>query len=821
MIFLRKIATSSFALALSLCMVPSGLAACIVPSESVASPVSCESLAAVSGMFAPETFGATDNHAVQTASMVCSPQSALEPATDSPLISEDSLQTAKLELAKVRESFINTTLVSYSPSDEVTRNYLKYSENGRAAIDVLLMQLYLSVQLPPDEVSRVMELFDFDKRQWKDIDYTDMSRGGWDMTLHITRIYALAKSYKWPQSPYYLDSKLSELLHKAAGWWFDNMPVNPNWWHNDIGVPKKLSAAMILLHDELTDQEIEGALKVLERSRFGRTGQNKAWLAGNQLMKALLIDDPELAAEAQRQIAEEIYVTDGEGIQSDWSFHQHGPQLQFGNYGLAFAEGVSFWIRVLNGTAYSFSDQQVEIMENFILNGLCWTLWKGLMDPSACGRQLHIDGGRGKAYSCAVAAFNMSALGRPKSKIFEQVALQNLQPELYENGLVGATYYPRSDFGIYRTKDWYSSIRMHSERTIGYEFTNSENQLAQFSADGALLLMQTGDEYENIFPYWDWRKLPGVTAYYDGKPFKTSDKQADKQNNTEHVGGIAEGDAMVTTMELEKDGLHALKTNFFLGDIIVSLGSDIRRSREDITRMTTALDQNHLVVKGTLAPDVKTGSFRSKKSALYNSGVHDTAASSSSKSDSRGRGKVDWAWHNDRGYVVLDGAKLNVAAVFQSGNWSDMAPMYNKADMGMVFNAWVEHPADGISGYAYALLPSRTANQTKSFAKAVASGKAVSSCKAVSGKGNGKTAASGKDEVNVPVVLCNDACCQAVLYKGNVYAAIHREGTYTFGGQTIGFSEPALYMCIGGETLMKTIPHANIPAANQRIPNRL
>ena len=88
------------------------------------------------------------------------------------------------------------------------------------------MQLYLAVQLPQSEIERVVGLFDFDRRQWRDIDYTDMSRGGWDMTLHITRIYALAKTYEWPQSSFYKSPLLSELLHKAAGWWFDNRPVN-------------------------------------------------------------------------------------------------------------------------------------------------------------------------------------------------------------------------------------------------------------------------------------------------------------------------------------------------------------------------------------------------------------------------------------------------------------------------------------------------------------------------------------------------------------------------------------------------------------------
>ena len=660
-----------------------------------------------------------------------------------------------LELRKVRESFVRTTLVSYSPSPEVTERFLEYSDRGRAAIDVLLMQLYLSVQLPEDEVRRVMDLFDWEKGQWTDIDYTNMQRGEWDMTLHITRIYALAKSYKWPESPFYMSKDLSTLLHKAAGWWFTNKPKNPNWWHNDIGVPKKLTAAMLLLRDELSEEEMEGALYVLERSKFGRTGQNKSWLAGNQLMKALLIEDPALAREAVRQISEEVYVTQSEGIQPDWSYHQHGPMLQFGNYGLAYAEGMSFWARVLSGTAYSFSEEQIDILENYILNGLCWTIWNGIMDPSACGRQLVQL--RGKAYSCAVTMQNMAALGRPRSSVFLHAALQDLQPELYDNELIGATYYPRSDFGIYRTAKWYSSMRMQSERTIGYEFTNDENLLAQFSADGAQILLQTGDEYDDIYPYWDWRRLPGVTAYEDGKPLLTSDKRQDKQNNSSHVGGLTAGDEMVTTMELNRFGLHAFKTTFFFPDLIVSLGSDIRRGRGDIFRITSAVDQNHLGGK------VSRGVAK------------------------KGNASAEWVHHRERGYVSLDGEPIEVETALQKGNWHNIAPCYDRPDSGRVFKCYFEHDPSETSSYAYATLPCTSARQVKAFARNYVKGRSAGEA--------------------TPKVLCNTPALQAIRYRGNIYAAVHAAGEYALSENlTRTFPAPGIYIIKGDETLSAELP---------------
>ena len=147
------------------------------------------------------------------------------------------------------------------------------------------------------------------------------------------------------------------------------MPECPNWWHNEIGVPKKMAGVLLMMREELSEEEMAGGLKVLERSQFGRTGQNKVWLAGNNLMKGLLTDDEALVRRACREIQETIYMADGEeGIQKDWSFHQHGPQIQFGNYGLAYVEGLSFWMSVLKGTSYDFSAGQKEMVSNLIKN---------------------------------------------------------------------------------------------------------------------------------------------------------------------------------------------------------------------------------------------------------------------------------------------------------------------------------------------------------------------------------------------------------------------------------------------------------------------
>lgn len=601
--------------------------------------------------------------------------------------------TSASSLDALRASFAEAARASAATSEEVTRNFMKYSELGRAN-DVLLLQLYTSIALPSDEVERLKSLWTGE--QFSDIDYSNMDRGRWQPTLHVTRLQSLAKLYSDPQSTWYKDKALGEMLHSGIAWWFANMPKCPNWWHNDIGVPKKMTTILLMIYDELSAEEIEGGVRVLERSAFGRTGQNKSWLAGNQLMKGLLLDDEALVVKARDVIAEEICITDSEeGIRDDWSFHQHGPQMQFGNYGLAYLENLTFWLRALEGTGYQFTPEQCAIVEALLDKGISWCVWKGVMDPSYCGRQCFPDGGRGKAYSMAVAAQNLAAYSDRKgdaaeAERFRRIALQNLEPGKYSNELTGAVYFDRSDCGCYRTPTWYSSIRMSSERTIGYEFTNRENTLAHFSASGAVLLMRSGNEYDNIFACWDWRKVPGVTAYDDGKPIRSSDRREDKQNNSSAVGGFTfvspDGDNCLSAyMEIDRDSLHAFKNVLFTPSYIMEEGYGIKSANPEVVSVTTAIDQTNL------AGRVRRGRAR----------IH----------TSRGTERCEWVWHNGVCYVALDGAHIHVSTDVQTGDWGAIDPaLEGRTDSRRIFKAWLEHPealvdSDGTASYWFAILP--------------------------------------------------------------------------------------------------------------------
>ncbi len=719
--------------------------------------------------------------------------SAKNPVSDT----SASLEVSVLE--RVREEFVRASVLSYADDPQIINEFIECSDFGKAN-DTMLLQLYMAVHLPDSEVDRLLGLFDFREGCFGDIDYSSGERGRWPATLHVTRMYALAKIYKDGNDAWRGSEELKSLLHAGMAYWFRTMPKCPNWWHNDIGVPKKMTAILLMMRDELSDDEIDGGLRVLESSGFGLTGQNKVWLAGNNLMKGLLIDDEDLVLRARGIIAEEICVTDDEGVQDDWSYHQHGPQNQMGNYGLAYAEGMSFWFRVLAGTKFMFDEGRIRIISNFVKEGLCWTVCRGIMDPNFCGRQVFLNAGRGKVLSLAVIARNMAEVMRrealaedgsvfcgdvgsdsglsdkgdhllQEARFYDRVADECLYRLDMEDGTAGAKYFPRSDCGTYRADGWHSSVRMHSERTIGFEFTNTENTLGNFSADGAVLLMQDGDEYENIFACWDWRKVPGVTAYNDGKPIKCDDSLQGKRNMTEHVAGaVAEtsaGTVMVASMELNRDGLHAFKSTFFFEGRIFALGSDIYTSNPDFKEVTTSVDQNHL--RGKVSFGDAAADFAEAND------LTDTI-----------RVGVKWIHHNNRGYVSLDGVGMNLSGAVQRGKWDCIEPSFkDEWDEKPVFKCWFDHPLESLSNgragsYEYAILPCASVDETIDFERGVSNGESP--------------------------VLMNTAECQAVSQDGVICAVVHKAGVYEIGGETFEVDRPCVLVDDGDDLTVEYFP---------------
>lgn len=454
------------------------------------------------------------------------------------------------------------------------------------------------------------------------------------------------------------------MIHRGLGYWFSVRPKCLNWWQNEIGVPKTLGPACLLIEDELSEEERRGIIEVLAAAKIKMTGQNKVWLAGNVLLRGLMENDPAIVGMARDTIVSEICLGKKEGIKDDWSFHQHGPQQQFGNYGLAFLTGMGFYYRLFKDTPYQFDPDQEEILRNFIEKGYKWTIWHRNMDVSALGRQLFHNAQLHKAYALAFTAADLGIDGFP------------------ENGnlLVGHKHFDDSDYTIHRTKDWMASLKMSSSRVIGTEVVNEDNLLGYYLGDGATYFYVRGDEYRDIFPFLDWRKIPGVTAYEDDVPLPNI-RSNKSRNRSGMVGGLGDGHNGMSAMSIDRDSLKGRKAWVFTDGFVLCLGAGI--SSDSLRNVTTAIDTR-----------MKRGDF------LRIDTPRDTRF-----------------FHDSVGYVVMPKGKVVGVAEKRTGSWSDFMKMYRpqklKAEVVSIHLSHGVAPKD--ASYEYFVLPATTPQQVKDF----------------------------------------------------------------------------------------------------------
>lgn len=533
-------------------------------------------------------------------------------------------------------------------------------------------------ETPADEemVKTLLETLS-ENGSWPDIDYTSKERGAWEPRGHISNLLAIAKAYQTQGTRYYQNEAVSKKIHAGLNYWLENDFQCPNWWYPEIGVPMVLAPVMILMEPELSEEQMQLGIKILDRSEIGMTGQNKVWQSGNVLLKSLLLKDEEIIRKAAESIQEELVVSTGEGVQPDWSYHQHGPQLQFGNYGLSYIGDMIKWITILRNTPFQFEENKVEILRNYLLEGQQWVTWENRYDISACGRQLFPKAQESKASSLARSLHKME-------KLDPAFAAEYKKANQYQS-LSGNRHFWRSDFQVQRTPDYYFSVKMCSERVIGAESCNSENLQGYYMGDGATFLYQTQKEYEDIFPFWDWKKIPGTTVHQDNDtlPVLTASGYRIESN---FVGGVSDGKNGIAVMDYNRNGLKARKSWFMFDDKIVCLGSGIRSS-EDLP-VTTSVNQSFL-----------------KSDAIVK-----TSAGKKQAGDHQKLTEPVWILHDNMGYLFPEGGTLKLETNPVEGSWNWVASRYpEEIQKENMFKLWFEHGTNPSGdSYQYILIPNAT-----------------------------------------------------------------------------------------------------------------
>ncbi len=522
---------------------------------------------------------------------------------------------------------------------------------------------------------------------WPDIDYANTNLSAWGASGHLSRLQVLAEACKSKKSPPRGQERLSEAALAALDHWLQKDYHNANWWWTRIGVPMMLGPTLLLMENRLSDVQRAKGLEILRRTgKPDLTGENTVWLADAAALRAVIERGPAALAGAYRKVAEEIRISDGEGIQADYSFHQHGPLLYNMGYGANFGMDCARVAALLDGTDMAFAPEKVRILTHYILDGQQWFLrGVGHCDYGAIGREVARDS-EYDGYIRTVCR-DMLKLRTGREKELRDLA-DRVSGKPGAVPLEGNRHFWRGDIMAHHRRAYYASVRMYSTRTLNNDgVINGEGGGMHHIADGCNYLFRRGDEYAGIFAAWDWMKVPGTTVEQRGR---LSDRQQ-RRGEKDFVGGVSDGTYGLAAFDFARDRLSARKAWFFFDAEYVCLGAGITCDSDNA--VVTTFNQCHL--RG----DVTVAGVKLK------AGDHEVAA-------------PGWVHHDQVAYVFLQPGKARLRNDVQSGDrkWIDRESPSRPVRL-QVFRLWLDHgtrPKDAT--YAYVVAPAMPAGAAGEYA---------------------------------------------------------------------------------------------------------
>lgn len=592
----------------------------------------------------------------------------------------------------------------------------------------------------------------FDKWQedgsWSDINYKAKDITKWQPSTHLDRLRTIVNAYTDKDGSFYGNPQIFNKIQSALTFWYAQDPKSDNWWHNEIDVPQKLGELLISLRygSQKLSKELEANL--IKRMKRGvaenKTGANKTDIALHYFYRALLTQDKALLKLAVDQLLEPVALVDGaEGLQYDYSYMQHGPQLYISGYGAVYLTGIVKIGKYVADTPYAMSKEQVALFSKFYRDVYLKTFRSKYIDFNVEGRGISRKDLLKK--TSEKYRINNAKLIDPKNA--DDWENNRLRVDSAEAPSFKVTPYHqhfwKADYTLHIRPNYSFNVRIASNRTNRSESGNKENLYGRYLSDGATNIQVNGPEYFNIMPIWEWDKIPGTTSV-DNKEDLLLDKFWGHLGDNAFAGGVSDQVYGATAYQLQYDNVLAKKAWFFFDDEIVCLGADIHS--KDERNVTTTLNQTWLNGKvSSSVADIKTESPEQMNIAANG-----------------------WLFHNGVAYVFPKPSQVNVSTATQTGSWYKINNSFGKAEVsGSVFKAWIDHgkQPEG-ADYAYIVLP-------------------------------GLKDAAALKKYNSPIeIVRNDKNVQAVFHKklNLTQVVFYTAGTATVNGLEITVDKPSVLM---------------------------
>jgi chondroitin AC lyase len=587
---------------------------------------------------------------------------------------------------------------------------------------------------------------------WKDIDYAAGPDQEERLFFHLSRIEAIARGFALPGQAYAGNRELVKAAEKAFAFIRPLVGVDcakpGNWWYWQIAMPRALGKILLLLEGQLrpgTVAEVEATMRYLlmedaldgphpmQAGYWHRTllpppnstgkyerlhvGQNRIWVAMNHLYLALLTDDLKRAEIVREAFGDEVTAKPGDGIQEDYSFHQHGPLLYTGGYGREFTEDVAEYIWITRGTRYQIPPSCLDAFSGYLLEGAVWSIYGNYYDPSVRGREITRGNDHPMRVPFALLVLANVPNPRREAAIGAAKSLHQINPgyqlqeaplwTAIENSSIppslprGHRHYWESDYTVHRCANAFVSLRMWSNRIKAAELINGEGLNCWHLADGLLWVFLHGGEYStrDVLPALDWLRLPGTTV--ERKQLQPAEGYKDwppPAAERAFVGGAFTSAHGVSAMELAAAAspLTAHKSWFFFDDEVVCLGSDITCPTDN--PVETIVNQWPLSEAGATL-------------------IVDGATKASVLPWSEELQEPKWAQCDGIGYLFPEEGRIRAQRAWQSGTWRSMTETGSEQmHRNPILTLWLEHGAKAKSAtYAYAIVPNQTARQMQAY----------------------------------------------------------------------------------------------------------
>ena len=430
---------------------------------------------------------------------------------------------------------------------------------------------------------------------WRDVDYSDQTCSFWCTKKHFERILIILKGFG--RSRLLENGEYREKMVGALKYWLVNDFKNPNWWHNQIGMPEAIGDISIMMYSVLNEELLSMAVALIARGSMVQngkidsqwTGANLMWGALNTVRHSLLTEDEALLMRASKRISDEITVGMKDGIQEDYSFFQHGPRLYSGGYGRSFLYDVSKAVYLLNGTKYQLPSEKTEIFLSFLLEGVRPMVHGHSLDWSCVGREITrpdaLDVGLVKT-ALEILLHTEKLPRKNEIKDFLESIQGGAQPTLTK-------YFHKAFMLCHHFNGIYVGAKFLNDKLLGAEICNSEGELCYNMSYGTqTCIMKNGDEYFNINPVWDYFRIPGTTALVetDGQLLLRKEWSRRPLSN-QCFGGKQQGSRAVIYQLAEHDGIKMLVADFAFEDGFVCLGVEIEHQGVDRTKLVTTVEQ--------------------------------------------------------------------------------------------------------------------------------------------------------------------------------------------------------------------------------------